>query len=245
MQNAIDIIKKQIQGRYPDNKFRFVKFDYRFEMVSIKYEDLTFHDQKPEVLQTSEYTNDTSVENKQAFAVDKTTSNSFAWSITEGIELGSEFEVSIPFVGDTKSSIKLNFSSTQQQTTSVVRHWKYEAQIPVPPRSKVETTFSVIEGKVDTGFVATFQVRGFLRIEFDISKPGQSADWRYCEGDIAEMLRQGYCITNPRTFECTASGRFSGIDATTYVVHTKEVKSGKVMEFARSQEPLVGCPTCS
>lgn len=223
MKNAIDIIKKQIQGSYPDNKFRFAKFDVQVQLKDLSYQDLDVRNQRPISLQSSLFTNGTSVQDQQTFSVDKTTSDSFTWSITEGIEVGSEFEVKVPFIGDAKSSIKLNFSSTQGQTTSVERRWSYSAQIPVPPHSKIETIFSVLEGNVDTPFTATFQVRGYMRVEFDVSSPGGKPDWRYCEGEIANMIRDGYCVSDPKTFECSTTGVFTGVAATTYVVETKSI----------------------
>ena len=170
----------------------------------------------------------------QTFTVDKTTSDSFTWSLTEGLEVGTEFEVKVSAVGDSKSSIKMNFSSTQSQTTSVERHWGYSARIPVPPHSKVKTTFSVLEGKVDTPFTATFQVRGYMKISFDVSDPGQKPDWRYCEGEISHMIKYGVCTSNPKTFECSTSGVFTGVAATTYVVHTEPI-DGEAVEFARGE----------
>lgn len=232
MKNAIDIIKKQIQGSYPDNKFRFERFDVTLEMRGIEYQDLDVKDQKPISLQSSIFTNDTSVQDEQEFTVDKTTSDSFSWSLTEGLEVGTEFEVKIPFVGDSKTSVKLNFSSTQSQSSSVERHWGYSAKIPVPPHSQIETIFSVLEGKIDTPFTATFQVRGYMKIEFDISDPGQKSDWRYCEGEISKMIEGGYCVPDPKTFECSTSGVFAGVAATAYIVHTRPM-NGETVEFAR------------
>ncbi len=234
MENAIEIIKKQIQGTYPDNKFRFDTFDVQLELKGLEYNDLDIKNQNPVSLQSSIFTNDTSVQDEQTFSVDKTTSDSFTWSLTEGIEVGAEFEVSIPFIGDAKTSVKLNFSSTQSQTTSVERHWGYSALIPVPPYSKVETTFSVLEGQINTPFTATFQIRGFIKISFDVSNPGEKADWRYCEGEISQMLQGGYCISNPATFECSTSGIFKGVAATTYIVHTKPI-DGEALEFEKGE----------
>jgi len=234
MKNAIDIIKKQIQGGYPDNKFQFNKFDVNLEMKGIEYQDLDVRDQKPISLQSSIFTNDTNVQDEQEFSVDKTTSDSFAWSLTEGLEVGTQFQVKIPFVGDSKTSVKINFSSTQSQTASVERHWGYSANIPVPAHSKIETIFSVLEGKIDTPFTATFQVRGYMKISFDISNPGQKPDWRYCEGEISEMIKGGYCVPDPKTFECSTSGVFTGVAATTYVVHTKTI-DGETVEFAKGE----------
>lgn len=235
MKNALDIIKKQIQGNYPDNKFRFEKFDVTLQLQGMEYQDLDVKDQRPISLQSSIFTNDTNVQDEQTFSVDKTTSDSFTWSLTEGLEVGTEFEVKIPFIGDSKTSVKINFSSTQSQTSSVERHWGYSANIPVPAHSKIETTFSVLEGKIDTPFTATFQVRGYMKILFDISNPGQKPDWRYCEGEISEMIKGGYCVSNPKTFECSTSGIFTGVAATTYVVHTKTI-GGESVEFARGDK---------
>jgi hypothetical protein len=232
MKNAIDIIKKQIQGSYPNNKFRFDKFDVKLQLRDLSYQDLDVRNQQPISLQSSVFTNGTSVEDEQTFTVDKTTADSFTWSITEGIEVGSEFEVKVPFVGDAKSSIKLNFSSTQGQTTSVERHWGYSAKIPVPPHTKVQTTFSVLEGEINTPFTATFQVRGYMKISFDISDPGQKPDWRYCDGEISEMIKGGYCVSDPETFEASTTGVFSGVAATTYIVETKTL-DGKVLHVAK------------
>ncbi len=233
MQDPIQIIKKQIQGSYPDNKFRFDKFDVQLSLLSMLYDDLDVKNQHPVSLQRSVFTNDTNVQASQTFTVDKTTSDSFTWSVTEGLKISTKFKVQIPFVGDSENTMELSFSSTQSQTTSVSRHWGYSAQIPVPPHSKIETTFSILEGNINTRFTARFQVRGYMKISFDISNPGQRPDWRYCEGEIAKMIKDGYCVSNPATFECGTPGMFSAVAATTYVVHTRHVDGGEPQEFDR------------
>lgn len=68
---------------------------------------------------------------------------------------------------------------------------------------------------------ATVRARGYLWIEFDISGPDQKPDWRFCRGEISEMLKDQYCIMNPQTFEANAHGVFSGVEATSYKVTTK------------------------
>jgi len=237
--DPIPVIKKQIQGSYPDNKFRFDKFDVELSLYSLTYADLDVKNQRPVGIQRSVFTNNTGVQDTQTFTVDKTTSDSFSWSLTEGVKVSTKFKVKIPFVGDSETSVELNFSSTQTQTTSVTRHWGYQAQIPVPAYTKIETTFSVLEGDIDTEFWATFQARGFMKISFDISDPGQSPDWRYCEGQIADMIRGGWCVSNPKTFQCAARGRFQGVAATTYVVETKVLEGAEQQavpqEFARGR----------
>jgi len=241
MKNAIEIIKKQIQGNYPDNKFKFVKFDVQLELKSVEYTDLDVKNQKQVSIQSSMFTNESSVEDEQTFNVDKTTSDSFSWSLTEGLEVGAEFQLNVPFIGDAKTTVKINFSSTQSQTTSVERHWGYSANIPVPAHSTIETTFSVLEGEINTSFTATFQIRGYIHIEFDISKPGQSADWKKCEGEIADMIKFGVCVSDPKTFECSTSGVFSGVAATTYVVNVKPV-NGTAVEFDKGNIQILNGP---
>lgn len=235
MKNAMDIIKKQIQGSYPDNKFTFTKLDVNLELRDLSYADLDVKDQIPVSIQSSLFENGTSVEDSQTFTVDKSTSDSFTWSITEAIEVSSEFSVKIPFVGDSKTTVKLNFSSTQGQTTSVDRHWGYSAQIPVPPNTSVTTTFSVLEGKINTPFTATFQIRGFMRIDFDISKGDEASDWRYCEGQIADMISGGYCVSDAAKFECSTSGIFLGVAATSYIVKTKTNQQDNEAVFATGE----------
>lgn len=242
MDDPMDIIKRQIQGAYPDDKFWFQEWDVELSLFSLTYSDLNVKNQKPVGLQQSIFTNDTPVPDTQTFVVDKTTSDSFTWSVTEGLKISSKFKVGIPFVGDSETTVELSFSSTQGQTTSVTRHWGYSAQIPVPANSKIETTFSVLEGVIDTSFTAVFQVRGQMRINFDISQPGQPADWRTCGGDIADMIAHGYCVSDPTKFQCHTSGQFKGVAATTYVVHTKSVDGNdEPVEFARGED-LFGYP---
>jgi Clostridium epsilon toxin ETX/Bacillus mosquitocidal toxin MTX2 len=233
VQDPIEIIKKQIQGTYPDSKFRFDRFDVQLSLLSMLYDDLDVKSQHPIALQRSVFTNDTGVQNSQTFTVDKTTSDSFTWSLTEALKVSSKFKVGIPFVGDSETTVELSFESTQSQTTSVSRHWGYSAQVQVPPHSKIETSFSILEGNIDTAFTARFQVRGYMKISFDISNPGQRPDWRYCEGEIANMIKGGYCVSNPATFECGTTGRFTGVAATTYVVHTRPLDGGEPQEIDR------------
>jgi hypothetical protein len=229
--NPIDIIKKQIQGNYPNDKFRFKKFDVILELRDVTYKDLVPADLYAVAIQTSIFENKTNVEDEQTFSVSKSTSQTAEWSITEGLEIATQFEVKVPFIGSGSTTATLSLQSTQTQSKTETRQWDYSARIPVPAHTTVETTFSVLEGKINTPFTATIQARGYMWIEFNISQPGQPADWRYCDGEIAQMIALGYCVSNPKTFEASASGIFTGVEATTYKVTTKIIDAqGKVVD---------------
>jgi len=221
MRNANEILKQRIVDLLShggSEAWRINQFDITgWTLVDVKYDNLSVSGQRPVALQTSEYTNDTSVTDTQTFSVDKETTDTFTWSITEGLEVGTEFTVNVPLVGGAKTQIKLSLSATQQQAVSRTRKWIYSAQIPVPAHSQVSATFSVLEGNVNTPFTATIQAHGTVRIAWK-----DSGSWYHCGGAIDEMIEDDYCLPDRSFWQVDAKGLFAGIDATQYVVHTKE-----------------------
>ena len=219
MRNPKDVLLDRVEKVLEQNEaYRIKEFDITgWSLVDLKYDNLSVQNQSPVALQTSEFTNDTTVTDTQTFSVDKETTDSFTWSITEGLEVSTEFTVNVPLVGGAKTSVKLSLSSTQAQSVSRTRKWLYSAEIPVPAHSKVSVMFSVLEGSVNTPFTATIQAQGTVWVEWKAE-----GSWFYCGGDIDNMIEGDYCFPDASFWQVSASGVFTGVDATSYIVKSKQ-----------------------
>lgn len=120
----------------------------------------------PIIVDTISFTNNTDTEDVQKIPFDKTTEQTFSWSLEEGIEIGAEFDAEIPFIGDAKASTKVSFSSSQGTTNSTTQHWGYKAEVKIPKRSSVKVDFIVAEANYEIPFLAPVKVRGTCVVEF-------------------------------------------------------------------------------
>ncbi|GGP53786.1 ETX/MTX2 family pore-forming toxin [Saccharothrix coeruleofusca] len=226
MRDPVEVIRQQIRGEIPEQDFRFDRFDVTLGLAALRYTTLDVEDQRAVVVRQSVFTNDTDNTRTRTFAVDETTTDTFGWTLSEALRVGTTFEVPVPLVDDDGVRAELDLTSTRPQTTAVTRHWRYRAQIPVPARCRVQTTFSVLEGRISTPFTAVLQVRGFLDIRW-----ADGGSWKRCFGEVAEMIEKGYRVPDPAAFQCTTGGRFTGAVATGYRVHTRNLVDGSTRQL--------------
>lgn len=118
-------------------------------------------------LETSEFTNDGSLPNKQTFSVSKSTTDTFSWSLKEGISTKVSGKAGIPFLAEGSVEVTVSFESTQTQTNTNTRTWSYSTEVNVAPHKLVKTTFIVSEGNYSVPFTANVSVRGKVWIRFN------------------------------------------------------------------------------
>jgi hypothetical protein len=214
MKSAKDQVKENIKNHFKDVDIK--KLDLDFELVTMDYADLEVTHERPNAIQTTEFRNDTDGTDQQVFSVDRATTDTFTWTITEGLELGTTFKVGVPFFVNEQASIKINFSSTQGQSTSVQRRWSTSNTVVVPPRSVVTASFIVYEGRLDTPFTAKFKADGKIELKLKHDKK--------IEGKISELIQEGKLPKE--LFEVQSKGMLSADTAARFDVRTRQVNLG-------------------
>jgi Clostridium epsilon toxin ETX/Bacillus mosquitocidal toxin MTX2 len=121
----------------------------------------------PEELDSAAWENNSSAQDSMTFTVNKSTTNSFSWSMKEGIKAGAKFKAKVPFVGESEITVELNLEATQAGTNTTAKSWTYSAQIPVPPHKRIKASFIVNQAKYSVPFTVVARVRGICYTEFD------------------------------------------------------------------------------
>lgn len=198
-------------------RFRRDKSRLRIENTSIQYGDINPTSIEPVTVKTSEFENNGSAQAQQEFIVSETTTNSYTWTLQEGINTKVNFKTKLPFIGESESEIALSFESSQSETTTRQKTWSYKANIPVPPKTKVTTTFIVNQGQYNVPFKGKVQVRGLVYIEFP--KTG-----RVFRKEISYLI--DVALWRPNTFNAEISGTFGAVHGQNYFVRVDEINIG-------------------
>lgn len=122
-------------------------------------------------LVTSDYVNNTSVQQSHTFTQSETTEQSFTWSITEDLSVGVEVSISaeVPLVAEvgTKVTTNLSVSSSQGQTVSNTQTWEVSEPIICPPYKTVHASMVVATQAYDINWSGTCILTGSVAIWFN------------------------------------------------------------------------------
>ena len=149
---------------------------------NVRYEGSGTAIDQPGIVTTDSYTNNTSAEQTSVFKYSKSTTNSFTWTLKEGIEVGIsvEFAVGVPPVasGKTTLSTNLSFEATQSKTEEEIETWAIDRNVTVPPQTKMEMIWTIKEQKSSATFYADLIMTGYFAIwnnnKIDVNNPGGS-----------------------------------------------------------------------
>ena len=149
---------------------------------NVRYEGSGTAIDQPGIVTTDSYTNNTSAEQSSVFKYSKATTNSFTWTLKEGIEVGIsvEFAVGVPPVasGTTTLSSTLSFEATQSKTEEETITWAIDRNVTVPPQTKMEMIWTIKEQKSSATFFADLIMTGYFAIwnnnSIDVNNPGGS-----------------------------------------------------------------------
>lgn len=110
--------------------------------------------------------NGSSVEQSQTIELQKTTTSSFTWSLTEGFKIGMsvKFAVGVPPIASAETTIssELSFSSTQTSNKTEQKSWKVSQPVKVPPRTEVTATLLIDERKFSQRFHSKCVLSGYV-----------------------------------------------------------------------------------
>ncbi|XXF81410.1 hypothetical protein P2318_17140 [Myxococcaceae bacterium GXIMD 01537] len=221
--NPKKVVQQQLQTALENAGLKKVDVDLdnsSFQMLTIDYAPLQSKGTRPDVLQTSTYVNSLNTTANEEFGVDKSTTDTIGWTVTAGLELDEEFNVGLPFIGGSKTTVKLNFGVSTTQTSTITQKWKYSTNVQVAAHSTVIVTFEVDEDQVYTTFTATFLASADLKVKY---KDQKGHDQKF-KGSITELIEgtQISGVTLPQsTFQVQAKGTFSGTEAQNFNVTAK------------------------
>ena len=210
--------------------------DYWSTLRVEEYKDLQYGNSypasiDPNVIETAEFSNGSSVADKQTFTVNKTTTDSFSWSLKEGITTKVTGTGGVPGVASWSVEVGISFESTQTHTSTETRSWTYSSEVNVPAKKRIRTSFVVAEGKYNVPFTARVPVRGKVWLK--------SAKGNWWGGiEIDTMINDERYNWRPDTFDCVIEGTFVGVHGMDYKVQVEEfdLSSGKAV--SASEVPI-------
>jgi hypothetical protein len=183
-------IKFTASTKYSDQEF-FLKNYYerqvKAQMLDIQYAaDDTPQLEDKLTADTGRLHNDTDVTQTSTFTKSFSTTQSFTWSVTEQLSIGTEVSatVGIPDVASAgaKVTTDLTLSSTQGATQSETQEWKVEMPIQIPPHSIITPTLVIKTKKYDVRWVGKCKLTGYVAIWFNnkVKLPGSAKEhWLY------------------------------------------------------------------
>ena len=183
-------IKFTASTKYSDQEF-FLKNYYERQVHSQMLDIQYALDDTPQAEDNlnaykAELRNDSSVTQTPRFAKSYSTTQSFAWSVTEQLSIGTEVSttVGVPDVASVggKVTTDLTLSSTQGAEQSETQEWEVDMPVLVPPRTIVTATLVIKMKKYDVRWVGKCKLTGYVAIWFNnkVKLPGSAKEhWLY------------------------------------------------------------------
>ena len=156
------------------------------KVANVRYEEKGTAIDVPGTVITDHYINDTSSEQSSTFKYNKSTSNSFSWSLKEGIDAGIsvKFAVGVPPIasGTTTLSTNISFEATQSKTVSETVTWSIDRNITVRPMTETDMIWTIKQQKCSATFHADIVMTGSFAIwnndKIDVHNPsGSDRHW--------------------------------------------------------------------
>jgi hypothetical protein len=201
----------------------------------------------PSITFTQTYINKTSADFTWILSFHRTTTSTFAWSLTEAIDVGYQFSIMAPLPAGIGVGVQVNtslsFSSTQEKQEQDEVGWEIEQQLEVPPNTKFIGTLVITQQKYDLNFEVEIVVTGYVAIwnrdKIDVNNPGGSNKHWLWFIPITTVIQQhpvpGYKIQGSAVV-FTVHGVFSGIEGVNSYLKVEEFPAGEE-QAAVGQQP--------
>lgn len=187
----------------------------------------------PGIVITDETVNDTSLVQKSVFKRSKSTTSTFTWTVHKAINVGISLtqKVGVPIVSSSTVNISasVSFDSTKSSTQTETQDWEINREVSVPPRTKVDMSWTINEKQSSATFYADIILTGYLAIwnndKIDPNNPGgDDRHWLWfipVDEAFKEMKDWGVSVPSLYTIgsgsvtysasgECLVSTRLSG-----------------------------------
>lgn len=183
----------------------------------VRYGEMTPQDSKPFVGSEIDFNNDSDGTDTHHYKVDETFTQSFTWSLTEGVSIATKFEAKLPIVAKGDVTVTLNFSATQTHTDTKTQSFSGIEDIQIPPRSRIKGNVLITVQKYNIPFYCFVQVRGTVATE--VLSTGEI---RY--DDIAELIENKWWKLN---FVTEAHGVCKGVHGRKYKIDVHQYPCDK------------------
>ena len=168
-----------LDGTHPDLK------DYPDKLLSFQVNDPVFSWGLPSTHQEFMFHENTPNYGSQTLTTTinraETKTDTFSWSITEGIKYTSTLKCTVE-IFEMSGSYELSLSSTQGESTTTEKSWNVQQIIPVPPQTATDIVWLLNRSKIRGTFTANVVVSGWVAIWFkdkiDLRDPkGNNKHW--------------------------------------------------------------------
>lgn len=171
------------------------------DVSQLKY-DVVQKIDRPSLVLTEDYCNSLSESGSFRFSKSTSTSSTCTWTVTSGMSLqsGVTATVGIPVLAEMtfSESIQLNFASSSSQSTNHVDAWTIDTDVPVPPFTYVNATYTIMEQDFDCKWTAQLKIRGCVNVWFN-DKVNNHWEWWYGVSDIYSGIPGFACWDEPES----------------------------------------------
>lgn len=185
-----------------------------------------------------ERSNNTSTETISTFTFSEETTSTFSWSLSEGIDVGTQLGISAPtpvgfITGQTNVNISL--SSTQQWEDTTTRFWDRQEQVTVQPRTRIVAAMEISTFQYDATFEADTTLSGWVAVWFNDkidlnARNGDDRHWLWfptIDTVFRDQPVSGFTILGGGLVNFLATGLFKGVQGTKCVIKYDEYPIGE------------------
>ena len=160
-----------IQMQYDPSAEETSHLPLSFKVTNVHYTGQGDSSDLPGLVITDATTNDTDVKQTSVFKRTESTTATFTWTMTEAISVGIslEFAVGVPPIASAKTTITTNISvsSTQSSTKTETQGWEIDRNVTVPPKSRVDMTWTIIEKNIQGNFKCDVVITNNVLVTFE------------------------------------------------------------------------------
>ena len=164
----IDIGVFPDERNYDDQFFRFYFEELEFVSLDFDLDVGAVLSERPEVIASREFPNDTSLEQTDTFKCTYQEVESHRFSHTEGFKISFSMEISmsaqLPLVSEASTTLTLGTETemtwTEERVTTKSKTFEFEHPIKVPPRKMVKASAVITKAKLDVPYTLTLRAKG-------------------------------------------------------------------------------------
>ena len=142
-----------------------------FKVTNVHYTSQGNSSDLPGIVVTDKEINDTDLQQTSVFKRTESTTSSFTWTMKEAISVGTSLEISVglPLEASVKATITadISVSSTQSITKIETQSWEIDRNVAVPPRTRVDMTWSIIKKQIQAEFQCDVVITNAVWITFE------------------------------------------------------------------------------
>ena len=166
--NGTSLVGIQMQYKQPSSQSTP---SLSFRVWNVHYTGQGDSSPLPGLVITDTTTNNTDIQQTSEFKRTKSSTSTFTWAMKEAISVGVSLEVDIgvPSIASAMTTIttKISMESTQSITKQETQSWEIDRNVAVPPHSRVDMTWSIIERNIQATFECDVVITNAVWVTFE------------------------------------------------------------------------------